>query len=139
MNVLKIRGHHLKVADIVLSKSREYLAELLIREKYIDSKDDSFVNIIYNTIIGIFENPENKLEIIANEEDFICGACPIGGSYPECPENLSRTIERKDIDEKRVVESIANMDFVGAKKYGLEVGKTYSSEDVRIQFQNTVA
>ena len=75
MEPIKLRGHHLFGVVNVYSRTREAHTRQLITCGYIPDEAHPFAGV-YDQIKEIFNDPNNRILLVAGVSDFICGQCP---------------------------------------------------------------
>lgn len=109
---IKIRGHHLKF--LLRKTPRQKLARDLVGAEYVSSTKHPFVDFVFN-LPFLLTDPTRKFVIVANEIDYVCSSCPI------LKERRGRACFGRLHQEADEYE---------AKRFGLEVGKKYSTKEL---------
>lgn len=106
---IRLRGHHLQSFAFYISFEEEK-RKYLIKESENLSYGNNFLENKRKIFFRIYNNPNQRVEIVANELDVLC--------LGECQRRRDSCVGNRDYDR-----SIAN-------DFGLEVGKIYLSKEI---------
>jgi len=128
---IELRGHHLdSIAGLYLVTLDEHIINLK-NNGYILYADDSFVDFSYNHLKSLFENPAQQIKIIAEKPDIVCNLCrKIDSCFDEKKQPQPRkTVLGLVFNPEKIIHETS--DFGVAEKYGFEIGRIYTSKEIR--------
>jgi hypothetical protein len=130
---VKLRGHHLISIAKLHEITFEQHTDNLLNTGYILNGSDSFASYSFYQSRSFFADISQRFLIVAESPDFICEACRKMGT---CFDMFGRPIPARSVlgpaflREERLAREESGDEAI-AEKYGLKIGKIYTSAEIR--------
>ena len=132
---IKLRGHHLRSLHWFSSLDRESYIQALIEREYVPSRDHPFVQRSRIFMEYLLRRDDLKVALAGVKRDKICCICPI---YSKCPDfQPEGFLLRNAHPNSPALNSDYDEDADVAKRYGLELGKTYTMAHIKDRLSKT--
>lgn len=121
---IELRAHHVAAIAENSRLSRKNLADLLIRNNYVENPNHGFVDFLFN-LTRLFGNPFQLFEVTLDAPDFVCRACPY---YNKTKQDCDDPRRQKNPPKESVFYKTKDQSTLDEK--GISPG-TYTAQELR--------